>query len=83
MCMCTIVSRYAFLNQYRYVLYLYTAHVCTCVCVFCEQLTKAFIAKTSCNQLLIDSATYLLAMNLLTLKSVAMNLYDIMCVLAY
>ena len=41
------------------------------------QLMKAFVAKTSCNQLLIDSATYLLTINLPTLKSVAMSLYNI------
>ena len=41
------------------------------------QLTKAFVAKTSCNQLLIDSATYLLTINSSTLKSVVMSLYDI------
>ena len=41
------------------------------------QLLKAFVAKTSCNQLLIDSAMYLLTINLPTLKSVAMSLYDI------
>ena len=39
------------------------------------QLMKAFVAKTSCNQ--IDSATYLLTINLPTLKSVAMSLYNI------
>ena len=37
---------------------------------------EALMAKTSWNQLLFDSATYLLAMNLPTLKSVAMNLYN-------
>ena len=44
---------------------------------FCTQLMKAFVAETSCNQLLIDSATYLLTINSPTLKSVAMSLYDI------
>ena len=32
-------------------------------CEFCTQLTKAFVAKMSCNQSLIDSATYLLTIN--------------------
>ena len=41
------------------------------------QLMKAFVAKMSCNQLLIDSATYLLTINLPTLKSVAMSLYNL------
>ena len=35
------------------------------------------MAETSCNQF-IDSAAYLLTINLPTLKSVAMSLYDIM-----
>ena len=42
--------------------------------------TKAFVSceqMWSCNQLLIDSATYLLTINPPTLKSVAMILYDI------
>ena len=44
--------------------------------LFCMQLTKAFLAEASCNQLLIDSATYLLTINSPTLKSVAMSLYN-------
>ena len=47
-----------------------------CVCQFCTQLTKAFMAETSCNLLLINSATYLLTINSPTLKSIAMSLYD-------
>ena len=43
---------------------------------FCMQLTKAFVAETSCDQLLIDSAMYLLTINMPALKSVAMNLYN-------
>ena len=35
------------------------------------------MAETSCNQLLIDTATYLLTINMPTLKSLAMSLYDI------
>ena len=31
--------------------------------LFCMQLTKAFVAKMSCNQLLIDTATQLLTIN--------------------
>ena len=40
-------------------------------------VADAFMTKMSCNYLLIDSATYLLTVNLPTLKSVAMSLYDI------
>ena len=39
--------------------------------------TKAFVAETSCNKLLINSATYLLTINSPILMSVAMSLYDI------
>ena len=35
---------------------------------------KAYVAEMSCNQLLIDSAMYLLT---ITLKNIAMSLYDI------
>ena len=37
-----------------------------CTKNICMQLMKAFVAKASCNQLLIDSATYLLTINLPT-----------------
>ena len=38
---------------------------------------KSYVAKTSWDRLLIDTATYLLTINLPSLKSVAMSLYDI------
>ena len=44
--------------------------------VFCTQLTKASMVKTSCNQLLIDIATYVIA-----LKNIAMSLNDIITAL--
>ena len=44
---------------------------------FCMQQTKAYVAETSCNQLLIDSATSLLTIYSPILNNVAMSLYDI------
>ena len=44
--------------------------------VFCTRQTKASMVITSCNQLLIDTATYAIA-----LKNIAMSLYDIITVL--
>ena len=38
--------------------------------MFCTQLTKAYGAKMSCNQLLVDSVTY-------DIDNIAMSLYDI------
>ena len=35
-----------------------------CTKLFCTQLTKAYGAETSCNQVVIDSATYLLKISL-------------------
>ena len=34
-----------------------------CHVQFCTQLTKAYVAETSCNQLLIDTATYVIVHN--------------------
>ena len=39
------------------------------------QLTKAYVTETSCNQLLIDSATSLLMIYLPILNNVAMSFY--------
>ena len=44
---------------------------------FWMQLMKAFVAEMYYNQLLIDSATYLLTITSPTLKSIAMSLYNI------
>ena len=42
------------------------------------QLTKAYVAETSCSQLsLIESATYMLKVNSLVIKHVAVSLCDI------
>ena len=49
--------------------------------MFCMQLTKAYVAKISCNQLLIDFATSLLTIYLPILNSIAMSLYDIITVI--
>ena len=51
----------------------------TYVCVnICTQLTKAYVAKTSCNQLfLIESATCMLKIDLPVINKVAMSLHDV------
>ena len=42
------------------------------------QLTKAYVAETSCSQLsLIESATYMLKVNSVVIKHVAVSLYNI------
>ena len=42
----------------------YVAGLChLCTKEICMQVTKAFVAETSCNQLLIDTAIYVFALN--------------------
>ena len=51
---------------------------------FCTQLTKAYVAETSCSQLLlIDSATCMLKTNSLVISNVAMSLYSIIDNMSY
>ena len=44
---------------------------------FCMQLTKAYMAEMSCNQLLTDFATSLLAIYLTVFNNIALSPYNI------
>ena len=58
----SLVYTSLFTSSCQCLLYKHLSH--TAVSQFCKQLTKAYEAKTSCNQVVIDSATYLFKINL-------------------